>query len=706
MTEPPKKTVTEAGFPFPFGARLYGNGANFTLFSRHAEGVHLLLFDEENSPPARTLKLNPSQNKTGDIWHIRVEDIKENQLYAFKVEGPFLPEAGHRFTPYRLILDPYARAITAKPDFNIEAALAYPPQSAQKDLSLSHEDNTASMPKCILVEERFDWQNDAPPDHLWSETIIYETHVRGLTVHPSSGVSHPGTYAGVTEKIPYLKSLGITAVELMPVQQFLENEIDKMNPLTGETLRNYWGYNPLLYFTPHLKYAARQTEGRQVIEFKTMVRELHKADIEVILDVVLNHTAEGNERGPTLCYRGIENSIFYLLDSNKRYYRNYSGCGNTLNCNHPVVRDFIIDCLRYWVVEMHVDGFRFDLASVLGRDENGAIMKNPPILERIAEDPILRHTKLIAEAWDAAGVYQVGSFPGKRWAEWNGRYRDDVRRFWRGDPGWTGAFASRLCGSADIYQKEGKVPLNSINFITCHDGFTLNDLVSYNQKHNEANGENNRDGSADNFSSNYGHEGETENPDLEKIRIRQIKNMIATLLISRGVPMLLGGDEFRRTQRGNNNAYCQDNEISWYDWRFLEKNREIYRFVQEMVKFRKEHSVLTEEKFYSQNDILWFNYDGNPPDWRYPGKSFGCILSGRETTEEKICLLFNADSVQKHFVIPAENNREQWSLILDTFETAAPNPLRKSGKDRAVVNGHYLLRERSLALLTIFIGNS
>ncbi|VAX34278.1 Limit dextrin alpha-1,6-maltotetraose-hydrolase, partial [hydrothermal vent metagenome] len=404
------------GYPLPPGAYLHGSGANFALLSRHATAVSLLLFAADHEHPVQTIQLDSFQNKTGDIWHIRVEGVKENQLYAYRVDGPFLPEDGHRFNRHKLILDPCARALTKQDSIDIEAALPYDPSSPLKDISFSEEDNTGHMPECILTNNRFDWQNDKPPGHKWSEVIIYETHVRGLTIHPSSGVQHPGTYRGVTEKIPYLKGLGITAVELMPVQEFLENDTLRVNPVTGERLKNYWGYNPLLFFAPHGKYSGAEPTGEQVPEFKTMVRELHKAGIEVILDIVLNHTAEGSEIGPTFSFRGIDNSIYYLLEANRRFYKNYSGCGNTLNCNHPVVRDFIIDCLRYWVIEMHVDGFRFDLASVLGRDENGEIMKNPPILERIAEDPILRDTKLVAEAWDAAGAYQVGSFPGERWA--------------------------------------------------------------------------------------------------------------------------------------------------------------------------------------------------------------------------------------------------------------------------------------------------
>ena len=425
------------------------------------------------------------------------------------------------------------------------------------------------MPKCVFVNEPFEWDGDQPPRHPWSKTVIYETHVRGFTIHPKSGVDHPGTYRGLMEKIPYFKTLGVTAVELMPVQEFNETSVTRRNPQTSQPLRNYWGYDPVAFFAPKASYSSSGGLGQQKLEFKEMVRAFHNAGIEVILDVVFNHTAEGDELGPTLCFRGMDNAIFYTLADDKRYYKDYTGTGNTVNANHPVVRNHILAALRNWMVEMHVDGFRFDLASVLGRDRHGNLLANAPLLERIAEDPILRDVKLIAEAWDTAGAYEVGSFSERRWAEWNGRYRDDVRRFWRGDDGMLGLFASRICGSADIYTKSGKGPEGSINFVTCHDGFTLNDLVSYRDKHNEANGENNHDGTDANFSENYGAEGETADARIESIRKRQIKNFLLTLLISRGVPMLLGGDEFRRTQGGNNNAYCQDNETSWYDWRCL-----------------------------------------------------------------------------------------------------------------------------------------
>ena len=464
------------------------------------------------------------------------------------------------------------------------------------------------MPKCIFLNEPFDWQGDQPPRHPWSKTVIYETHVRGFTMHPTSGVDHPGTYRGLMEKIPYLTALGVTAVELMPVQEFNDTPLSRARTRThGQPLSNYWGYDPVVFRAPKASYSSAGGVGQQKLEFKEMVRACHRAGIEVILDVVFNHTAEGDERGPTFCFRGIDNAIFYTLADDKRYYKDYTGTGNTVNANHPVVRDHILAALRYWMVEMHVDGFRFDLASVLGRDRTGKLLANAPLLERIAEDPILRDVKIVAEAWDTAGAYEVGSFSERRWAEWNGRYRDDVRRFWRGDDGMLGLFASRICGSADIYTKSGKGPEGSINFVTCHDGFTLNDLVSYREKHNDANGEHNHDGTDANFSDNYGVEGETVDAEIEAVRTRQIKNFLVTLFISRGIPLLLGGDEFRRTQGGNNNAYCQDNDTSWYDWSRLEQHEDIFRFTRGLIAFRRTHPILRYRAFLHgrRDPVVW-----------------------------------------------------------------------------------------------------
>jgi isoamylase len=670
VAEVSEHTDVRSGVPLPFGTFESGGGVNFALFSRHASRVRLELFDRAvDAAPARIIDLDPARNRTGDVWHVWVAGIRPGQLYAYRVDGPYQPEEGHRFNFHKLLLDPFATAISLLPDWNFGPALGYDPSAAEKDLTFSKTDDAGAMPKCVFTHEHFHWHDDLPPRHPWAKTVIYETHVRGFTVHPSAGVEHSGTYRGLMEKIPYLKELGVTAVELMPVYEFNDSQVPGINPQTGKPLRNYWGYDPVAFFAPKASYSSAGGMGQQKLEFKEMVRALHHAGIEVILDVVFNHTAEGNELGPTLSFRGIDNAIFYMLASDRRYYQDYAGTGNTINANHPVVRDHILAALRYWVVEMHVDGFRFDLATILGRDGTGKLLANAPLLERIAEDPILSGTKLIAEAWDAAGAYEVGSFSERGWAEWNGRYRDDVRRFWRGDEGMLGLFASRICGSADIYAKTGKCPECSINFVTCHDGFTMNDLVSYRAKHNEANGENNHDGTDANFSENYGTEGETTDAGIEALRKGQIKNFLLTLFISRGVPMLLGGDEFRRTQGGNNNAYCQDNETSWHDWRCLESHREIFRFTRGMIALRSAHPVLSKEQFYTDADIHWFAPQGGLPDWADPKvKQFGCLI--HEDERHALFLMFNAGDAAIDFSLPPVPPEARWYLAVDTSREA------------------------------------
>lgn len=669
VAEISERTDVRVGMPLPMGTYAHGEGVNFSFFSRHASRVRLELFDHpEDAMAARAIDLDPARNRTGDVWHVWIKGIRSGQLYAYRADGPYQPKDGHRFNFNKILLDPFATAISPLPDWDFGAARGYDLSAPERDLVCSKVDDAGAMPKCVFIHEYFHWQDDQPLRHLWSKTVIYETHVRGFTIHPSSGVEHPGTYRGLMEKISYLKELGVTAVELMPVQEFNEQQVLGINPQTGEPLRNYWGYDPVAFFAPKASYSSAGGLGQQKLEFKEMVRALHRAGIEVILDVVFNHTAEGNELGPTLCFRGIDNAIFYTLASDKRYYKNYAGTGNTINANHPVVRDLILSALRYWVVEMHVDGFRFDLASILGRDGTGNLLSNPPLLEQIAEDPILRGTKLIAEAWDAAGAYEVGSF-SSGWAEWNGRYRDDVRRFWRGDDGMLGSFASRICGSADIYAKTGKCPECSINFVTCHDGFTLRDLVSYRNKHNEANGESNRDGTNDNFSENYGVEGETVDKQIESVRKRQIKNFLLSLLISRGVPMLSGGDEFCRTQHGNNNAYCQDNETSWYDWSHLEQHQEMYRFTRGMIAFRQAHPILSQEHFYTEAEISWFSPQGDLPDWTDPKeKQFACLIL--EGEHNALYLMFNADAEEVTFQLPSLPNGANWHLVVDTGHEA------------------------------------
>ena len=687
--------VTKPGRPLPLGAHPQESGINFSLFSRHASSVALLLFDTPtDAVSSRTLVLDIKRNRTGDIWHIWVEKVKPGCLYAWQADGPDLPELGYRFDRQKILLDPYATALAGTQCWNF--ACLHDDTSATVTKS-----DAAAKAKCRVPESDFDWREDQPPQHTWSDTIIYETHVRGLTVHPSSAVQHPGTFLGVLEKIPHFQALGITAIELLPVQEFFADEVDLRNPETGEQLHNYWGYSTVAFFAPKERYASGKQAGGQLGEFKTMVRELHRAGIEVILDIVFNHTAEGNHLGPTLNFKGLDNPVYYLLEQDRRYYKNYSGTGNTLNCNHPVVRDYILDCLRHWVIEMHVDGFRFDLASVLGRDRQGHLLANPPLLERIAEDPILRNVKLIAEAWDAAGAYQVGSFMGPRWSEWNGRYRDEVRRFWRGDSGMTGALANRLCGSADIYQHSGKAPVHSINYVTCHDGFTMNDLVSYAQKHNAANGENSADGSNDNYSANYGVEGPSDDPAIDALRLRQMKNMIATLMLSRGVPMLLGGDEFRRTQGGNNNAYCQDNEVSWYDWDLLDKNQELFLFVRTMIDLRQRFPILRAERFYTAEEIQWFGSDLSAPDWNGPDGLLGCLINAVKERSEALCLLFNATVEPVVFTLPAPQSGDVWRQLLDTHQSVTENgfnpdhaPSMPNSTDR------HLVQACSLVVLT------
>jgi len=654
------------GFPLPLGARAFMDGVNFTLFSRNARRVRLELFADCTYPiPSRSIEFDPVRNRTGDIWHVWVKGIEPGQVYAYRLDGPYEPAAGHRFNFNKLLLDPRATAITDVPPWDFDAARGYEVDSVNPGARPSAADNSVSMPKCVFTRLHFNWQDDQPLRLPWSKTVIYETHVRGLTIHPSSAVSCPGTYRGVIDKIPYFQDLGITAVELLPVQEFNADELKTRNPQTGELLRNYWGYNPVAFSAVNGSYSSAGSRGQQTLEFKEMVRLLHLAGIEVIIDVVLNHTAEGDETGPTICWRGIENSVFYTLQKDKRRYLNAAGTGNTINANHPIVREYILNVLRYWVTEMHVDGFRFDLASILGRDGDGNLLNNPPLLEQIAEDPILRDSKLIAEAWDAAGAYQVGSFSERRWAEWNGRYRDDIRRFWRGDAGMLGAFASRICGSEDIFAKSGKGPESSINFITCHDGFTLNDLVSFADKHNLANGEQNRDGTNDNLSANYGVEGPTEDPYIESLRKRQIRNFLLTLCISRGVPMLQGGDEFRRTQGGNNNAYCQDNETSWYDWGDLQKHAQIHQFVKHMIALRQAHPILAREQFYANTDLTWSGPSQSPPQWNDPrAKAVACHI--HDGASESIFLMFNAGNERVTFHTPVAPDKGRWRLAMDT----------------------------------------
>ena len=695
---PSENGEVQAGNPLPWGAHQHGDGVNFVLFSRHATRVRLELYQNpEDSFPTKIVDLDPVRHRTGDVWHVWVRGVPPGQLYGYRIEGPCRPDKSHRFNPHKLLLDPFARAMAGVMNWDFSAARGCDSSSNQTQPGIATLDNAGTTPKCIFTYDPFDGEMDSPPKHSACDAVIYETHVRGFTIHPSSGVAHPGTFRSLTEKIPYLQDLGVTGIELMPVVEFNENESIRLNPLTGEKLKNYWGYNPTAFFAPKQSYSIRGSERRQTLEFREVVMAFHRAGIEVILDIVLNHTAEGNETGPTICLRGIENSIFYMLEEyGRQYYKDFTGTGNTLNANHPVVREFVMSVLRYWV--MHVDGFRFDLASVLGRDEHGNILRNAPLLEDIAEDPILRDVKLIAEAWDAGGAYQVGSFSTRRWREWNGRFRDDVRRFWIGDAGMMASFASRICGSADLYKASGKGPASSLNFVTSHDGFTLNDLVSYQQKHNDENGEYNRDGTDANYSDNCGVEGPSDDPVVEGMRNRLIKAFLLTLFISRGIPMLLGGDEFRRTQRGNNNAYCQDNEVSWFDWSLLEKHKEIHRFTRGMIAFRRAHAVLRKDAFYTDADIKWFAPNGATPDWMDPRqKSFACLILGQ--SEPDLFLMFNADSRSMDFSIPALPGRKIWRLAVDTSRTA-PEDLYEAGKEPSMQGQiSFRVEPRSSAIL-------
>jgi glycogen operon protein len=638
----------------PLGATIVDSGVNFSLFSRTATGVELLLFDAtDDATPSRVIPLDPGANHSYHYWHVFVPGGLPGQLYAYRVAGPLDPARGLRFDPAKVLLDPYGRGVVVPRTYNREAAHR-------------EGENAATAMKSVVVDPaRYDWEGDAPLCRPAARTIIYEMHVRGFTRHASSGVSKQtrGTYAGLIEKIPYLRQLGVTAVELLPVFQF-----DPHDAPPGKI--NYWGYAPVSFFAPHQAYSARQDPLGPVNEFRDMVKALHRAGIEVILDVVFNHTAEGDERGPTLSFRGIDNRSYYILEEEGARYANYTGCGNTLNANHPVVRRMILDSLRYWVVEMHVDGFRFDLASILARDSSGHPLPNPPVLWDIESEPALAGTKLLAEAWDAAGLYQVGSFVGDAWREWNGRFRDDVRDFFRGEPGSARHVADRIVGSAAIYGHKQREAEQSVNFVTCHDGFTLNDLVSYNGKHNEANGEDNRDGANDNRSWNCGVEGPSDDPDVEKLRNRQVKNFLTVTLVSLGMPMLLMGDEVRRTQRGNNNAYCQDNELSWFDWTLVERHADLLRFVMLLIERRLLRDVEHERRRTSLTTLLgdakkaWHGVKLNQPDWRDDSHSVALCA---ELQNERLLVHFilNAYWEPLDFELPRPANTN-WRRWIDT----------------------------------------
>ncbi len=657
--------TSSPGQPLPLGATVLGDSVNFSLFSRHATAVSLLLFEPGLGPKVAELLLDPERNRTGDIWHIRLHGLPLSWRYGFRVGGPSAPERGLRFRPDTILLDPYARALTGGSNWGEEYRRLGPP-SPESDF----------LRRCCIINDDFDWEGDRPLNIPLKDSVIYEMHVRGFSRHPSSGVEHPGTYRGIIEKIPYLKELGVTAVELLPVGEFNENENINRDPTTGEKLKNFWGYSPIGFFAPKAAYAVSGRNGNQVREFKEMVKALHRAGIEVILDVVFNHTGEGNAQGPTLSFRGLDDAIYYLLDPKTGGYLNFSGCGNTLNCNHPIVRSFILDCLRYWVVEMHVDGFRFDLASILGRDRNGEVLADPPMVERIAEDPVLARTKLIAEAWDAAGLYQVGSFSQHpRWAEWNGRFRDDVRAFLTGTPGHVPVLATRLAGSSDLYRRSGFRPSNSINFVTSHDGFTLFDLVSYDHKHNLRNGEDNQDGCNHNLSWNSGVEGPSRRQAVTRLRQRRVRSFAVILFLSQGVPMLVAGDEFGRSQQGNNNAYCQDNELSWLDWRLAAKNHLLLRFFRLLIALRRAHPAFRRADFFHSGEnagfpeIRWQGTQSGVEDWSAEASVLAFFLDHRSAPGERddFFVIFNGHRHAAEAVeLPSSRPGFAWHLVIDT----------------------------------------
>jgi glycogen operon protein len=645
--------AARTGCSYPLGASIVAGGVNFSIFSRHASALELLLFDwEDDARPSRIVPIDPAANRTYHYWHVFVPGIGPGQLDGYRAHGDWEPASGKRFDPTKVLLDPYGKAVAV-------------PRQYSRDAARRPGDNAASAMKSVVVDvSAYDWEGDAALHRPSARTSIYEMHVRGFTRHPSSGVSQGtrGTYLGVIEKIPYLQRLGITAVELMPIFQF-----DIQDAPAGKV--NYWGYAPISFFAPHQGYSSHQAALDPVNEFRDMVKALHRAGIEVILDVVFNHTAEGDHTGPTLSFRGLDNSTYYILQQDRSRYADFSGTGNTLNANHPVVRRMIVDSLRYWVEEMHVDGFRFDLASILERDESGNVLANPPVLWDIESDPALAGTKLIAEAWDAAGLYQVGTFIGDSWKEWNGRFRDDVRSFFRCDDNSVQRFADRLIGSPSLYGHKQREAEASVNFVTCHDGFTLNDLVSYDRKHNEANGEDNRDGSEDNRSWNCGVEGPTEDPAIERLRTRQVKNFFTVTMLSAGLPMMLMGDEVRRTQYGNNNGYCQDNETSWFDWTLLERFADVNRFVTLLNSYRvmrevgPERDRLALSQLIRQANVIWHGVRLHQPDWGPSSHSIAFTAAAAGGC----FLILNAYWEPLDFELPPlPGTREPWRRWIDT----------------------------------------
>ncbi|HRK32867.1 MAG TPA: glycogen debranching protein GlgX, partial [Tepidisphaeraceae bacterium] len=645
----------ERGRPDLLGAQIDRDGVNFCVYSRHANVVELLLFDRPDAAePSCTIILNPEHHRTDSYWHAWVQGVGHGQIYAYRCHGPYAPDHGHRFDAAKILIDPYSRAVHTPPGYD-RNALKQP--GGPIDIA---------MKSAVLDPTRYDWEGDKPVRCPPGKTIVYEMHVRGFTAHESSGLepARRGTYAGLIDKIDYLKDLGITTVELLPVHQFDVQE-------TPSKLTNYWGYTTVSFFSPHAQFSIARDPLAAADEFRDMIKALHRAGIEVILDVVYNHTAEGNETGPTFCYRGFENTAYYILEKDRSKYSNFTGCGNTINASHSVVRRMVLDSLRYWVQHMHVDGFRFDLAPIFARDHKGRVMKDPPIVWEMATDPALAGVKLIAEPWDCAGLNQVGHFGGHRWSEWNDHFRNDVRKFVRGDGGAIRGLASRILGSPDLFERDGRCAENSINYVTCHDGFTLNDLYSYGSKHNEANLEDNRDGTEDNLGTNCGAEGPTEDASVNALRDRLCKNAMAILMVSLGTPMINMGDEVRRTQNGNNNGYCQDNELSWFDWRLVEQNRVFHEFVKSLIRLRlesspvvREHRTLAERLRHAK--IRWHSTKLRQADWADHSRCVSVTIT-TAGGDEVYHLIFNGSEYDLDFDTPRPPKpRNAWLRLLDT----------------------------------------
>ncbi len=652
---------TKPGNSYPFGCTPNGGGVNFSIFSRFAAQVELLLFNTaEDKKPFQIIALDKDVHRTFFYWHVYVIGLPVGVWYNWRIDGDNLTrEYGFNFDKEKHLVDPWARAVSHK--------------NWSRKAACKPGDNSATAMRCCVVDDRYDWEGDTPLRISSEKAIIYELHVGGFTRHPSAQVTHPGTFLGLIEKIPYLRQLGITHVELLPVMAFDEQDVPRNTYDLG--LKNYWGYSTHSFFSPHPGYCVTPEQGTHLKEFKDLVKALHKAGIGIIMDVVFNHTSESGAQGPIINFKGIGGKIFYHHDKlDKSIFIDYTGCGNTVNANHPLVSRFIISCLEYWVNEMHVDGFRFDLASAMTRGENGEVLEDPPVLWGIELSERLFKTKLIAEAWDAAGLYQVGSFPGYRWGEWNGRYRDVIRRFVRGDTGLIAEAATRICGSSDLYEHQGRLPISSINFVTCHDGFTLYDLLSYNGKHNLANGEINQDGSNENYSFNHGVEGDTSNSGILQLRRRQAKNIFAILLLSQGVPMLLAGDEFLNSQNGNNNAYCQDNELSWLDWGMAAENGDMVQFVRKMIALRKRHPAVMRRRFLTgktvQNraiaDISWHGAESDDPDWSNPEtRMLSYTLAGCNDQEADLHIAINMSDESRIINLP-DIKGKSWRRVLDT----------------------------------------